>query len=85
MAAAVVTAWLFVRYPGALVSNVLNPDPKGHVDFETFYRSSVALLHRGDVYNTGSVLPNLNPPLLALLLTPFAWPRRYRRTGCSPG
>jgi arabinofuranan 3-O-arabinosyltransferase len=66
-----VAAWLFVRYPGVLVSNVVNPDPKAHVDFETFYRSSVALLHRADTYHTGSLLLNLNPPLLALLLAPF--------------
>lgn len=71
VAAVAISAWLFARYPGVLVSNVLNPDPKGHVDFETFYRSSVALLNRADVYQTGSILPNLNPPLLALLLTPF--------------
>lgn len=69
--AVLVAVWLFVRYPGVLVSNVVNPDPKGHVDFETFYRSSVALLHRTDTYHTGSLLPNLNPPLLALLLAPF--------------
>lgn len=69
--AVLVAGWLFVRYPGVLVSNVANPDPKGHVDFETFYRSSVALLHRTDTYHTGSLLPNLNPPLLALLLAPF--------------
>jgi arabinofuranan 3-O-arabinosyltransferase len=66
-----VTAWLFVRYPGVLVAGVANTDPKGHVDFETFWRSTVALLHGGDVYRTGSVLPNLNPPLLSLLLAPF--------------
>jgi arabinofuranan 3-O-arabinosyltransferase len=72
VAAVAVAAWLFVRYPGVLVSGVANSDPKSHVDFETFYRSSVALLDRSDVYRTGSILPNLNPPLLALLLTPFA-------------
>lgn len=72
VAAVAVTAWLLARYPGVLVSNVANSDPESHVDFETFYRSSVALLDRSDVYRTGSILPNLNPPLLALLLTPFA-------------
>ncbi|MDT7641037.1 MAG: arabinofuranan 3-O-arabinosyltransferase [Pseudonocardiales bacterium] len=64
-------AWLFVRYPGVLVSGVANTDPKGHVDFETFWRSTVALLHGADTYQTGSVLPNLNPPFLSLLLAPF--------------
>ncbi|GAA5157297.1 hypothetical protein GCM10023321_35350 [Pseudonocardia eucalypti] len=66
-----VTAWLFVLYPGVLVGGVANPDPKGHVDFETFWRSTVALLHGADTYHTGSVLPNLNPPFLTLLLAPF--------------
>jgi Glycosyltransferase family 87 len=64
-------AWLYVRYPGVLVSGVANTDPKGHVDFETFWRSTVALLHGADIYRTGAVLPNLNPPLLSLLLAPF--------------
>lgn len=64
-------AWLFVRYPGLLVSRVANADPKGHVDYETFWRSTVALIHGADVYHTGSVLSNLNPPALCLLLAPF--------------
>jgi arabinofuranan 3-O-arabinosyltransferase len=29
------------------------------------------LLHGGDIYHTGSILPNLNPPFLSLLLAPF--------------
>jgi arabinofuranan 3-O-arabinosyltransferase len=66
-----VAGWLFVRYPGLLVSGVANPDPKGHIDFQTFWRSTSALLHGRDLYNTGSVLPNLNPPFLSLLLAPF--------------
>ncbi|MBO0851941.1 MAG: DUF2029 domain-containing protein, partial [Pseudonocardia sp.] len=65
------SAWLFVRYPGFLVTGVANTDPKGHVDFETFWRSTVALLHGADTYRTGSVLPNLNPPFLSLLLAPL--------------
>jgi arabinofuranan 3-O-arabinosyltransferase len=67
-----VAAWLFVRYREVLVGEVLNSDPQGHVDFETFYRSSVALLQQRDSYHTGSRLYNLNPPLLAMLLIPFA-------------
>ena len=66
-----VIVWLFIRYPGVLVSGVANPDPVGHVDFETFWRSTAALLHGNDIYQTGSVLPNLNPPFLSVLLAPF--------------
>ena len=62
---------MFVRYPGVLVSGVANTDPKSHVDFETFWRSTVALLHGADTYHTGAILPNLNPPFLTLLLAPF--------------
>jgi len=69
--ALVITTWLFIRYPGVLVSGVANTDPKSHVDFETFWRSTVALLLGTDTYRTGSVLPNLNPPFLSLLLAPF--------------
>lgn len=69
--AVAVTAGLLIRYPGVLVSGVLNTGPRDHVDFETFWRSTVALLHGADVYHTGSVLPNLNPPFLSLLLAPF--------------
>jgi hypothetical protein len=80
-------AWMFVRYPGVLVSGVANPDPKGHVDFETFWRSTAALLHGGDIYHTGSVLPNLNPPLLSLLLAPFGllpvMPSYWLFTACT--
>lgn len=65
------TLWLLIRYPGVLVSGVTNTDPRGHVDFETFWRSTVALLHGRDTYHTGSILPNLNPPFLSLLLAPF--------------
>jgi arabinofuranan 3-O-arabinosyltransferase len=63
--------WLYVRYPGVLVSGVANTDPRGHVDFETFWRSTRALLEGADLYSTGSVLPNLNPPFLSLLLAPL--------------
>jgi hypothetical protein len=66
-----VAGWLFVRYPGVLVSGVANSNPTGHVDFETFWRSTSALLHGQDLYQTGSVLKNLNPPFLSLLLAPF--------------
>ena len=34
-------------------------------------RSTVALWHGTDLYRTGSVLPNLNPPFLSLILAPF--------------
>jgi Glycosyltransferase family 87 len=66
-----VTTWLFIRYPGLLVSGVANRQPKDHVDFETFWRSTSAMLHGRDIYHTGSILPNLNPPFLSLLLAPF--------------
>ena len=43
-----------------------------HVDFDTFWHSAVALTQGGDIYTTPAKLTNLNPPLLTVLLTPFA-------------
>ena len=43
-----------------------------HPDFDTFRASAVALVQGGDIYDTPAKLRNLNPPLLAVLLTPFA-------------
>jgi arabinofuranan 3-O-arabinosyltransferase len=44
-----------------------------HVDFDTFWHSAVALVHGGDIYATSAKLTNLTPPLLTVLLAPFAW------------
>lgn len=44
-----------------------------HVDFDTFWHSAVALWQGGDIYTTPAKLTNLNPPLLTVLLAPFAW------------
>jgi arabinofuranan 3-O-arabinosyltransferase len=44
-----------------------------HVDFDTFWHSAVALVSGGDIYATPAKLTNLNPPLLTVLLVPFAW------------
>ncbi len=43
-----------------------------HVDFDTFWQSAVALTQGSDIYATPAKLHNLNPPLLTVLLVPFA-------------
>jgi glycosyl transferase family 87 len=75
VAAALVTAVvLTVRHPDALVTLLPSPDMRElHVDFDTFRLSAVALLDGADIYATPAKLPNLNPPLLTVLLVPFAW------------
>ncbi len=72
--ASIVTAVvLHVRHPDALVTLLPSTDMRElHVDFDTFWHSAVALAHGEDIYETSAKLTNLNPPLLTVLLTPFA-------------
>jgi arabinofuranan 3-O-arabinosyltransferase len=67
---------LHVRHPDALVTMLPLPDMYDlHVDFDTFWHSAVALVHGAGgagIYETPAKLTNLNPPLLTVLMTPFA-------------
>ena len=64
---------LQVTHPPALLALLPSPDMHElHPDFDTFRASGVALVQGGDIYDTPAKLRNLNPPLLAVLLTPFA-------------
>lgn len=45
--------------------------PITHVDFDTFWRSAVALVQGTGIYDTDAKLHNLNPPVLSLLLAPL--------------
>ncbi len=72
VASLVVTVLLHARYP-SLVSLLPLPDMyELHVDFDTFWHSAAALTRGADIYDTPAKLLNLNPPLLTVLLTPFA-------------
>ncbi|ODU02461.1 MAG: hypothetical protein ABS81_17460 [Pseudonocardia sp. SCN 72-86] len=64
---------LTVRYSPILLSMVPSPDMRElHPDFDTFWHSAVAMLHGDDIYRTPAKLTNLNPPVLSVLLAPFA-------------
>jgi len=64
---------LQVAFPPGLVALLPSPDMHElHPDFDTFRASAVALVQGGDIYDTPAKLRNLNPPLLTVLLTPFA-------------
>jgi arabinofuranan 3-O-arabinosyltransferase len=64
---------LQVAFPPGLVALLPSSDMHElHPDFDTFRASAVALLQGGDIYDTPAKLRNLNPPLLTVLLTPFA-------------
>ena len=64
---------LQVAFPPGLVALLPSPDMHElHPDFDTFRASAVALVSGGDIYDTPAKLRNLNPPLLTVLLTPFA-------------
>jgi hypothetical protein len=69
--AGVVTLWLLLVYGSANVERLLSHDNGWHADFDTFYRSAVALLHGEPIYDAGAKLVNLNPPFWTVLLAPF--------------
>ncbi|GAA5157301.1 hypothetical protein GCM10023321_35360 [Pseudonocardia eucalypti] len=70
--AVLLAGWLFVRFGSGNLVRMATPDMHWHVDFDTFWRSAVALREGTDLYDTGARLPNLNPPLLSVLFTPLA-------------
>lgn len=73
VASLVTAVVLTIRHPDALVTLLPSPDMYDlHADFDTFRASAVALLAGDDIYATPAKLPNLNPPLLSVLLVPFA-------------
>jgi alpha-1,2-mannosyltransferase len=73
VASLVTAVVLHVRHPDALVTLLPSADMRElHVDFDTFWQSAVALTQGADIYDTPAKLTNLNPPLLTVLLTPFA-------------
>jgi arabinofuranan 3-O-arabinosyltransferase len=73
VASVVAMVWLDVLYPPLPVMIPTSDMYEVHVDFDTFWQSAVSLVHGGDIYVTPAKLTNLNPPLLTVLLVPFAW------------
>ncbi len=67
-----VSAWLTVRYGLFNLGRIASDDVGIHSDFETFHASAVALVRGEPIYGTAARLPNLNPPVLTVLLAPFA-------------
>lgn len=73
VASAVIAVWLDVRQQRVRLAGLWSTDMAGlHPDFETFWRSAVALTEGADIYHTPSKLINLNPPLVSVLLAPLA-------------
>ena len=79
VASVVAMLWLDVLYPPLPVMIPTTDMYEVHVDFDTFWHSAVALWQGNDIYTTPAKLTNLNPPLLTVLLAPFALARRAHR------
>jgi len=73
VASVLAMVWLDVLYPPLPVMIPTTDMYEVHVDFDTFWHSAVALWQGNDIYTTPAKLTNLNPPLLTVLLAPFAW------------
>src|SRR3712207_982124 len=63
----VLALWLDVRFVGGILERISTDAMYIHADFDTFWRSAVALLEGRDVYDTGARLENLNPPFWILV------------------
>jgi hypothetical protein len=74
LAAFATAATIYVQRGSFVLTRLVSTDWVSHTDFETFWRSAAALLEGRDIYSdTGAYLPNLNPPVMSLLLAPFGW------------
>ncbi|WP_156994296.1 glycosyltransferase family 87 protein [Pseudonocardia acaciae] len=73
VAGLVLACWLYVRFGSGNFARLASTDMYWHVDFESFWQSTVALREGADLYLTGTTAVNLNPPLLAILMLPLAW------------
>lgn len=71
---AVVAVALFVRRGSAALAAIAAPDLKLDGDFDSFWRSAKALLSGTDIYRTGAVNVNLNPPFATVVLAPLGIP-----------
>ena len=67
----VLALWLDVRFVSGILERISTGAMYIHADFDTFWRSAVALLEGRDVYDTGARLENLNPPFWILLISPL--------------
>jgi alpha-1,2-mannosyltransferase len=63
--------WLDVSLMGGTLDRISTGSMVIHGDFDTFWRSAVALWEGRDVYDTGARYTNLNPPLWTLLISPL--------------
>ena len=70
-AALVMTAILYVTRGSFVLERLASNDINDHLDFDTFWRSTVALLDGRDIYRTNAAYPNLNPPLFTVLIAPL--------------
>jgi glycosyl transferase family 87 len=72
VASVVITVWLDMRHRHIRLAGLPSVDMAGlHPDFETFWRSAVAITEGADIYDTPARMLNLNPPLVSVLLTPL--------------
>jgi hypothetical protein len=73
MVAALATqALITITHGSSNLHRLVSDDPAQHGDFAIFWASANALLDGTDLYDTGTALPNLNPPILSVVLLPLA-------------
>lgn len=63
---------LQVRSGAGSLERIWTPVMDVHADFDTFWRSAVAMGNGTSIYDSGARLVNLNPPIWTALMAPFA-------------
>ena len=63
--------WMDVGYMSGTLERIASQSMAYHVDFDSFWRSARAMLEGRNIYDTGVVLVNLNPPLWTVLISPL--------------
>ncbi|MDX6380736.1 MAG: alpha,2-mannosyltransferase [Rubrobacteraceae bacterium] len=69
--ALVVGLWLSVYFGSAVARGIFSDSMYVHADFDSFWRSAVALWEGRNIYDTGTLWTNLNPPFWTLLISPL--------------
>lgn len=69
----VLSVGIYGEFLSGMLGRISTEDMDIHADFNTFWQSADAYRYGRDMYDTGARLPNLNPPLWTILMSPLAF------------
>jgi alpha-1,2-mannosyltransferase len=63
--------WLYARFGSSVLWAIPSDLMYAHADFDSFWRSAEALWDGRNIYDTGTLWSNLNPPFWTVLISPL--------------